>query len=487
MSVRRSEFAFPVRAALLALASACSVGCVAVDVGAPVPSSTTRTVWDTARTPSSTRVTDIRPVQSAPEGKTFSVGFQAGIREEYPRTSRIETTTTIRQKRLAYGFFPGAAEQYCMPAGAERSPCLKHGYPAEFFIGLLPAGLYVGFGTVYSLLWEGPFGSYDCSDGKNHNAYSHVGLLGVHKYTAVTRKRPELGPLREEPPDVRTRTESIPGPYDITLSIDSLNYRQTLSVPRYATSATFTLPEVSRDRNLTVSASIAASSSVLSSASPWVRDAFATSAGKTYAFTHSLKAPPPPPEPVRVIRDSPPPPVIVVEQRTSPPPKPLYDTIRKVYLDDGNVEVRVKVNDTSRTFDIDREVQPRIREMFRQEFIDRNPLVPQSDIRVAIRWDTDRSGTEMVYVGGAFSLRPEKAEGTGYDSESKRGTLRLRVSGNVPEDILRRYIRDNISAVVSEKNVLQEAWKAPPSGATYRSLGEHYENGVLTIEYTAEN
>ena len=92
-----------------------------------------------------------------------------------------------------------------------------------------------------------------------------------------------------------------------------------------------------------------------------------------------------------------------------PPAKPPYDTIRKEYLPDGTTEIRVHVNDTSRTFDIDRLVQPRIAEMFRQEFLDRNPLVPQDEIRVEKRWTTDNSGTEMVYRGGAFSFRPEKA------------------------------------------------------------------------------
>ena len=57
--------------------------------------------------------------------------------------------------------------------------------------------------------------------------------------------------------------------------------------------------------------------------------------------------------------------------------------------------------------------------------------------------------------------------------------------GAIPEDILRTYVRANISAIVSEKNVILEAGQAPPAGARYRSLGESYEDGILTVEFEA--
>ena len=498
--LRRAPFAGAC-ALLAALPALLLSGCAAVDIGAPSETSSKRTLWKTASMPSRTEVTAIHPVAKIEGRDRLTLGFQADIREEYPRSSRIETTTTVRQRRLSYGFFPAAAEQYAVPPGATGPDCLKHDYPASFLLGLP----FVPFGTAYSLLWEGPFGSYDCSDGKNHNAFSHVGLLGVHKYTVTTRRRPVTGPERPESPDVKTRSAQwIPGPCEITVFIDELGYRNTQFLPRGDTSSSFPLPAVTRDRNVLARATLSPSPSDSVSSSAWRPLALRKAQGQSYSFNLFLKAPPPPPPP------PPPKPVpvpqpayrpvpsssvvtqtVVIRERPVPvpqsQPKPLFDNIRKEYLPDGTTEIRVHVNDTSRTFDIDRQINPTIRGMFQQEFTDRNPLVPLHDVRVETRWTTDDTGAEMIYRGGAFSIRPEKVAGSRYDPDTRRGILRLRVAGTIPEDILRTYVRANISAIVSEKNILLEAGMAPPSGARYKSLGESYDDGILTIEFEADD
>ena len=55
--------------------------------------------------------------------------------------------------------------------------------------------------------------------------------------------------------------------------------------------------------------------------------------------------------------------------------------------------------------------------------------------------------------------------------------------GDMPASETKRWARENISAIVSEKNVVIEAGKAPPKGAKFRSLNENYSNGVLAVEF----
>ncbi len=76
-------------------------------------------------------------------------------------------------------------------------------------------------------------------------------------------------------------------------------------------------------------------------------------------------------------------------------------------------------------------------------------------------------------------------DGWSYDHDSRRGWVRLRIPNGVSTEDARYWVRENIATILAEKDVLLEADKAPPSGVTYRSLGEKFENGILTVEFEA--
>ena len=91
----------------------------------------------------------------------------------------------------------------------------------------------------------------------------------------------------------------------------------------------------------------------------------------------------------------------------------------------------------------------------------------------------------MVYRGVAESLIPE-LDGLSYSAATRRGTVTMKLR---PQADLRRskeFVRANISSIVCDKNVMLTAGERPPDGARYRSLDETFANGVLTVEFEAE-
>ena len=72
-----------------------------------------------------------------------------------------------------------------------------------------------------------------------------------------------------------------------------------------------------------------------------------------------------------------------------------------------------------------------------------------------------------------------------YDSVSRKGQVRIRAIDGMPTSEAKQWARENISAIVSEKNIVIEAGKVPPEGAKFRSLDESFANGILTVEFEA--
>ena len=159
------------------------------------------------------------------------------------------------------------------------------------------------------------------------------------------------------------------------------------------------------------------------------------------------------------------------------------------YLDinpsvDGLYTVRVKVNDKSKTYGIGRLVESEAKRQMLKSYVADNPNTPPNYIRIAGELKTEENGSILIYTGRVFSARPVE-DGWHYDNESNRGWIRLRIGGGMPVEEAKRWARENIAVIVSEKNVTLEPGKAPPPGAQYRSLSESFEDGVLTIEFEA--
>ncbi len=80
---------------------------------------------------------------------------------------------------------------------------------------------------------------------------------------------------------------------------------------------------------------------------------------------------------------------------------------------------------------------------------------------------------------------PYKVDGWEYDPVTLKGRIRLRVMGDMPASETKRWARENIAAIILDKNIVIEAGKAPPKGAKFQSLGENFTDGVLTVEFEA--
>ena len=165
-------------------------------------------------------------------------------------------------------------------------------------------------------------------------------------------------------------------------------------------------------------------------------------------------------------------------------PKPLYRIVGIDPKEGGRYAVRVEILDQEQTFGVLNKVKPDVQRLIREDFKSKNPGVALQYVRDYLDYRTEDDGRILVYTGWAFSVRPVE-DGWQYDHESRRGWVRLRIGGGMPAEEAKRWARENIAAIVSEKNVALESGKAPPSGATFRSLGESFEGGVLTVEFEA--
>lgn len=95
-------------------------GCVAFNVGKPEVFRHTEIVREAASKPTRAVVEDARVQLRQMQGEA-EVSIRADIREEYDWKKIGRTTTVRKQKRLAFGLFPGVAEMVWMPEGALSS------------------------------------------------------------------------------------------------------------------------------------------------------------------------------------------------------------------------------------------------------------------------------------------------------------------------------------------------------------------------------
>ena len=96
----------------------------------------------------------------------------------------------------------------------------------------------------------------------------------------------------------------------------------------------------------------------------------------------------------------------------------------------------------------------------------------------------ENDGEYLTFTGWVFSVRPAE-DGWYYDAASRTGWIRLRVTGGIPASEAEAWAHENIAEIVKYKNAVLEPGKAPPPGAAFRSLGEKFEDGILTIEFEA--
>lgn len=524
-------------------------GCIAANVGDPQIHRHATSRTEVAARPVALHVEAARG-RLTQEGDSVTIGIEADVREEYPRTRWDETVTVRVQKRLAFGLFPAASELYLMPKGALDSgvflsvgavskgenPCalytpgdLAKLYPLCELIWIAgTCGIIPTLGTLNALLFE-PVEGWSCDhayldksnlvprkfysndntlysdpsqapkmrailefprnerarfgfrtpfDACGHKAFfSHSALVGWHKYVAVFVEPAVAGPREDDGFEAKRRQTDIDGPWEAVLTIPALKWTGTARSPRGGTRAECALPQAEKRCITEAVLSFRPAAAGVSGVSVATREALRCVQGKTYRFDVTLEGRQSQGTPSPTSHPSPRPPT---------PQSSLPYTIVGIHSKpDGQYEVRVAIADRTKTFDIGWALETSVRQKIREDFVNRHPGTGIQYVREIVEWGTEEDGSVLVYRGWGFSARP-LPDGWHYDHDSRRGFVRLRISGGMPPELAKIWARDNIEAIVVEKNVQLTAGKAPPPGAKYRSLSENFENGILTIEFTAE-
>lgn len=479
---------------LLAGCAAPLGGCVAFNVGQPEAKLQTKRFVEEGRTPVRTKVLEVRPTHGA-TWKSIRVGLGGDLQDEYRQTSHTVTSGQLEQKRLAFGLFPGAAEEYALPKGAEKHGCLKPDYPTAFFLGILPAGLFVGLGTAHALLLELPFGSYDCWKKPQTEGFSHLGLAGFHKYTAIIPQAPERSPDREEPSVFKNREKiAATGPYEVAFAIPGLGFSGRKTVKAGESGVPFDLPTVERDfegdavvafRRIPGEVAADISSALL----------LDEAEGRRFRFTLFLHPPPKaPPSQRPASRPEQGPSQTLPGQQPALPQQTLpqapvhsqrqYEIAGIEPLDGGEYRIRVLVNDLQRTFSIGWQVEEDVKLLIRNDYLSKHPRIAEAYVRETVQWNMERDGNILVLTAWAFSVRPV-TDGWHYDDTTRRGHVQIRINEDMAPAEAEQWARDSIEAIVEDKNLVVISGDRPPPGAKYRILDEKCENGVLTIWFSA--
>ena len=499
-------------------------GCVAFNVGKPEVVIDEHDVPEKQEESVAVDIVDVEPQSSQTGLDKVAIGLKADVDETIEKRSYRETWTIRKQKRLGVGLFPGGAEVFLMPEGAlypvifqrQNSQGVYKFNPAdtasdyvvsELFGGILTCGVVWVVGTVHSLL-VAPFGPWECSHdlietdsvqgpsggsgpwtvsastkvrmldkystklgvhtsldaGKNTSGgVDHLGLFGVHKYVAMFVDGPERGPSTVVGTEKKREAKEVNGPYIVEFSIPELNHSNWSRVTSRETNATFPLPIAQHD--CTVDATVAFRRDEHPNAGAvgeLTRKALDKASERVFHMEVALRGGGGSPVKVRK----------------------LYEIVEITTAGDGKYVVRVEIKDKSKTFAIGRNIESEVRRLIREDYLGKNPDTPLQYIRDSVKWETEGNGEMLVYTGWAFSARPVE-DGWDYNPDTRRGWIRLRITGGMPADDAKSWARKNIAAIISDKNVALEASKAPPSGAQYRSLAEKFEDGVLTVEFEA--
>lgn len=506
--------------AALAAAAAMSLGsgCVAFNVGKPE--------LFTAETPAGIHPVAMSRVVSQTPRPTMDmteanghliarIGLAIDIATVQNQEQSWERVTVSRQKRLAFGLFP--AEEFFWSPPEALIPDIRGMDSDTAAIGtLFGMCLYL----PWSVLGEPILGSWGCQshswrgpnskwlyerfsaselakmgiqkDGVHSFLYGFTHfmspIVGFHRFSTYVVSRPE--PLSNRSPCTplaQTVTRTVQGPFQVELSLPECGYAQVALVPEEETEAHFDLVNVVSDIPV-----VHGTVRFLPPSGGW--DAIRDEEKRGWLVVAAAKAHP---VSVRV-------PVVtgrgeapvqatmvkeihhyhemrVVEERK--PEGAPWDIETVEPFRGGRAAYRVTIRDASKTaVEVEREVRPDIERNLRESFFAAMPGMDEGRVRAYAV--AEYEGRAIRFRGVAFSVQP-LTDGWTYDEETRRGTVRLRISEGMTPDEAKRWARENIEAIVREKNVALEAGAALPAGAVYRSLGETLAGGVLTVEFEA--
>jgi hypothetical protein len=554
---------------LAAVVAVCS-GCVAVNVGKPQVFKRTNTRTQTIPDPDTLELLEMKArsqIGNRWGDLRLTAWLDGTVSEECTLKVQENVSAFTSRKKMAIGFFPGAAE-FVYASSNDLNRVLFHSKTSDGnamliesrgeMIGVLSAMTFTLLGSAIATvpsLFVHPFTPWSCSQEcyccthagvlsgtepaareyqrgwtdprgsilsgfsgeelraahvtlqgedairERHfvpfffskNSLSHMGLAGVHKYPVITDIRFEALPWKEAGKERRSRTQRMPGPYEVEFRIPSIGHVEKKRVSAQETEATFVLPQT--EHGGTCHAQIAFSWEDGKGLLGQYHQDGKPIAGMVHLTTVELPekrkpkpvathTPPPAQAPVReVVKE-----VHhyhetrVLEERK--PEGPPYN-VEKTVDGAGRTVWRVTIlAENLNAFGVDGEVKPRILQELRDDFAGRNPNVPRGEINAFASYTTENGGRMLVYVGVAESLIPS-LESLTFSSETHRGTVTMRLASGAELRRSKEFVRNNISAIVCDKNVVITAGARPPDGAKYRSLDENFADGVLTVEFEA--
>lgn len=428
-------------------AAALGSGCVAFNVGEPKTLKHSETVIKTDKMPFRTEVVSVCAWGEQTSGHVV-VGLAADTNEEFLRRSHKETYTIREQRRLAVGLYPGGGEIFLMPKDAFQSSVLYNESedrgsgveslpdPGQYLIlqslGMVATlGIPHAFCTAYSL-FVAPFDNWDCHHERFSGAFAKE--MALQKFSSE-----EIESL-----------ESKPHSHWYTGRLEPFSHCGILGCHKYIAlfvdgpqkgpaSITGT---VSKFRHVAVAGPFTAE---LSIPSLQYKERKNVSKDETRAFFQ---------KPL-VKRDCTVEAILSFHDETDKNERGIADFTRQAIQ---------KATGRTWRFDLELLASDRVG----------SPPVPQQGsptVSEASKTPRDQGSTQD--------------EGWFYDQDSRRGWMRIAVPEGIPADEIRKRARENIIALVSEKNILIKASLPPPSDATYRTLGESFENGLLIIEFEA--
>ena len=198
-------------------------------------------------------------------------------------------------------------------------------------------------------------------DAHPHNTFWHgfeAQWIGVYKYCTYVVKDGGISKRTSVAPKVETSRRTVRGPYTATLSLPTLGYRETVAVEPGKTNAVFRLLDAANGDatakgTIHYAFPVEGEKAVVNADD---REILKLAAKREWPVTVALPAP----RAERVADVSPAPAVAK---------SPAHYKVKSIERpESGGLIVRVSVDDTAKTFEVDREVQPEIRRMFREQF-----------------------------------------------------------------------------------------------------------------------
>ena len=504
--------AFVLPAAVFALLGS---GCIAWNVGEPV----SHVEQVGSRIESKTiaeRPVSSRPVFSQPDGKSFRVVLSATVEKDVEMREIVSEKTVTTQNRMSFGLFPGWAEIWedarlrdaiwqDETEGLEDVPGavwpLVGPVLFAFDMSALALGTVIGTVNVPNALFVVPFGEdHECwsswrrhgpawkkrqiggcpfgSGGNFASFCGHMTPIGFHRFRVASATSPV-----DRACDSRRRTEMgerrIPGPWQARLSIPAIKYERTVAVPRSGNEASFEIPlrEGGGTESGTVTILPPANGGAASDAAN--RTLLARLAGSSHSVRVAIPVKPAPRGGAGVVTN-----VVVHQHLPTTPVIAPYAVLENNYAN-GTGRYLIEITDSSKTGpEIHELVAGRIEREVRDAYLAENPGVPADAVRAHAAPSYQGAERKIRYEVSVFSLVPE-VDGFSYDDVSRTGVLKLRVPPNADLAAAKRYVRENISAIVLDKNAVIRTGEPPPRGAKYRSLDENYVDGILTVEFEA--